>query len=769
MKRIRININGQVQGVGFRPTVYRYAKDNSLAGWVTNTSQGVLIEVEGKQDNIDEFVQQLKEHPPAQARIDEIDIAAVELKKESDFKILPSIANSEIDTQISPDIATCPDCVQELFDSKDRRWEYPFLNCTNCGPRFSIMKNIPYDRSNTTMAEFEMCCLCQNEYDEVTNRRFHAQPNACSDCGPEVELVASRSSLVACKNKEAIGKAIELLGQGKIVAVKGLGGFHLVCDANNEKAVADLRERKYREDKPFAVMAKDIAVVKEYCYFSSQEEELLQSTRRPIVLLRKRDDCAIAASVAPGNKHLGFMIPYTPLHHLLFGEKIKVLVMTSGNVSDEPIAYKNEDAFNRLEEIVDCFLFHNRDVHIRCDDSVTRILPLVTVANKQAEYIIRRSRGYVPQPIIIPVTIKKEILACGGHLKNTFALAKGNKVYLSHHIGDLENWETLNAFENGITHFQNVFQIKPKIVVHDLHPEYLSTKYAAKLCTQDKTLQFIGVQHHHAHIASCMADNGLTDRKVIGVAFDGTGYGSDNAIWGGEILLADYSSYKRVAHLEYLPLPGGDQAIKEPWRMAAMYLYNTYGDDFTKLNISFLDRFDKQQGQVIKQMADRRINSPLTSSIGRLFAAVSSLIGVRDNINYEGQAACELEMLITGKANGSYEYQLDLKEGMYIIKPQGIIKGIVADLKEHVKPEVIAYKFHITIVKLIVALCLLLREDTGLCEAALSGGVFQNMFLLEHTYKELVGNNFKVYIHNQVPTNDGGLSLGQTMIASARL
>jgi len=829
-KRVRVNINGIVQGVGFRPLVYRYAKRGNLAGWVSNTSEGVVIEVEGNSEKVDDFLKSLKSFPPPQAKITRLSTSLIPPQNDKQFEILPSIVHSQVKTQISPDIATCPECLEELSSPGDRRYLYPFLNCTNCGPRFTIIKDIPYDRNKTTMEKFMMCSQCQEEYQDPLNRRFHAQPNACPECGPQVtlvqsdEVVASEVSRLSLRAKRsnleiatssalggllamtpnpktqssgvrAIKETVKLLKKGKIVAIKGLGGFHLACDALNEEAVRNLRQRKYRENKPFALMARDLEIAKKFCQVSPEEEELLLSVKRPVVLLKKKTQIVadsrrrlsqIVEQVAPNNKYLGFMLPYTPLHYLLFYElrttnyeSLSVLVMTSGNICEEPIAYENEEAVSRLSTIADYFLFHNRDIYTRCDDSVTRIfLPM------KREMLIRRSRGYAPSPLTVPLIFKNEILACGAHLKNTFCLAKGNEVFISHHIGDLENLETLVALEKSVKHFKKLFAIEPAIIAHDLHPEYLSTKYAQNLLTLNSQLSTIPVQHHHAHIVSCLADNGVDNHKVIGVAFDGTGYGEDGNIWGGEFLIADYADFERKAHLKYLPLPGAEQAIKEPWRMAATYLYETYGEGFLRLNLDFTSRLNKSRWAVLEKMIKRRINSPLTSSMGRLFDAVSSLLGLRDEITYEGQAAMELEMAIKSVQSSkfkvkSYKYGIEQEKKFFIIKPKEIIMGIVEDLKHSVPVGAISFKFHNTIVEMIVETCMKIRSDfnqnyklrtmnSELNEVALSGGVFQNIFLLDRTFNRLIEEGFRVYSHHQVPTNDGGISLGQAVIANAK-
>ena len=546
--RLHIQIKGKVQGVGFRPTVYRYAVQRKLTGWVSNTSTGVIIEVQGTKAHIEGFIETLKKFPPSRAEITALQITEIQPKKEANFKVLSSIPGKGMKTRISPDIAVCKDCLEELLDSKDRRYLYPFINCTNCGPRFTIIKNIPYDRPNTTMKKFKMCKSCQNEYDNPSDRRFHAQPNACGVCGPKMQLVTSNQLPVTSQNP--IKEAARLLKEGKIVAIKGLGGFHLACDALNDKAVKTLRNRKYREDKPFALMAKDLKTIKQYCGVSQEEEKLLLSWKSPIVILRKSPlvfgeniqggKKPISKHVAPNNNYLGFILPYTPLHHMLFS-KLSILVMTSGNISDEPIAYDNDEAMKRLQDIADYFLIHNRDIYIRSDDSVTRIFPPT-----KKEFILRRSKGYVPDPIKYQISntkYQKCILAVGGHSKNTFAIAKGDEVILSHHIGDMENVETYNSFVKGIEHFKKLLEVEPQIIAHDLHPEYFSTQYAKQLATRHSSLTTIPVQHHHAHIASVMADNLLDNRKVIGIAFDGTGLGSDGNLWGGEFLIADYVDF----------------------------------------------------------------------------------------------------------------------------------------------------------------------------------------------------------------------------------
>ncbi len=752
--RIEVHIQGIVQGVGFRPFVYNLAKKYNLMGYVLNNTSGVFIDVEGDGSLVDKFLEQVKENPPPLAIIFGMQSQYLDPIGYEDFRIKESDGEEEKFVPISPEIATCDECVEELFDPLDRRYRYPFTNCTNCGPRFTIVKDIPYDRKFTTMAPFIMCEECQREYDTPEDRRFHAQPNACHACGPQLFLYNREG--IAIRAADVISEVCRLLKEGCILAIKGLGGYHLACDAMNEKAVTRLRSRKYREYKPFALMVMNIETASRLCFVNAEEEKLLSGTLRPIVLLRKRPDCPTAENVSPNQKYHGVMLPYTPLHHLLVKETGLALVMTSGNISSEPIVYKDDDSLKVLKGIADYYLLHNREIHIRTDDSVSRVW-------RGRGTVLRRSRGYVPFPLLMPLKFHEQILSCGAELKNTFSLTRGNFVFMSHHIGDLENLETFTSFEEGIRHFKRIFNIEPTVVAYDLHPEYFSTKYALSL----EGLEKIGVQHHHAHVVSCMGDNEI-DGEVIGVAFDGTGYGTDGKIWGGEFFVCDYSGFRRVAHFEYIPLPGGEKAIKEPWRMAATFLDKVYGDGMLDLNIDFIRDLDRAKWANIRKMIERGLNSPMTSSAGRLFDAVSALLGIRKEVYYEGQAAIELEMAAV-HAEGSYPFGQKETGGTSVILLEPMIREMVSDLLGGIEVGVISARFHNTISDIILSVCLETRKACGLDRVVLSGGVFQNTLLLETTHDLLIKNGFKVYIHHRVPPNDGGIALGQAIIANARI
>lgn len=747
----RVEINGIVQGVGFRPFVYQLANRYDLKGKVANTSSGVAIHIQGPQTNIESFSKDLTQKCPPLAHITEISLYDEHIKDFTDFTIVDSRKPALMTTLISPDVAVCDDCRRELFDLHNRRFGYPFINCTNCGPRYTIIDDIPYDRPKTSMKHFTMCPICQAEYDDPGNRRFHAQPNACAECGPHIDLYDNTRQKIA--TPKPLEKTVELIKQGYIIAIKGLGGFHLAVDAENDQAVANLRKRKHREEKPFALMSFDVESVQSYAKVGPEEEKLLKSPQRPIVLLKKREPNSISKEVAPRNRYFGAMLPYTPLHYLLLSRGFTALVMTSGNLREEPIAIDNDDAFERLSDIADYFLIHNRDIYLRSDDSIVR---------KAAGAIrfIRRSRGYVPVPVFLNKKIPS-ILACGAELKNTVCLTKGNQAFLSQHIGDLENLATYDFFKLTIRHMQRILDINPEIIAFDLHPDYLSTRYAEELQNINK----IQVQHHHAHIVSAMAENRIDD-PVIGLSFDGTGYGTDGAIWGGEILVADIEKFYRAAHFAYVPMPGSTAAIKEPWRMAVSYLYDALGQDFWNLGLPVLKAIEADKVKIIVDMIRKKINSPLTSSLGRLFDGIAAITGIRYKVDFEGQAAMELEMLAADKVADIYDYEWITTEGHKILT-RPIIQGVVNDMVNGIHPSVISRKFHQTLIQMFSDLCAVIRKESGLNRVVLSGGVFQNSLLLTGLIKALEEKNFQVFTHSKVPANDGGISLGQAMVAAA--
>jgi hydrogenase maturation protein HypF len=743
--RTAVRVEGIVQGVGFRPFVYSLATGLGLGGLVGNDSDGVFAEVEGPPAAVEAFLSGLARDAPPLARIERITTTAMRPDGTASFSIAPSEPGGLRRVLVSADTATCADCLAELADPGDRRFGYPFINCTNCGPRFTIVRDVPYDRPLTTMASFAMCDRCAAEYHDPADRRFHAQPTCCPACGPRLCLLDPAGTVRPGPPLEA---AADLLRQGQVLAVKGLGGYHLAVDASSEEAAGALRARKHREDKPFAVMVADLAGARQAGQVDEAAAALLTSSRRPIVLL-PRVPSGIAAAVAPGNRQLGLMLPYTPLHHLLLAAVAGPVVLTSGNISDEPIVYRDGEAAQRLGGIADAFLTHDRPIHIRTDDSVVR-------AFRGREAVMRRSRGYVPEPLDVPVRFTRPVLACGAELKSTFCLARESHAFVSHHIGDLENAETLRSFTEGIEHFKRLFDITPEVVAHDLHPEYLSTKYAADL--GQAGLELVGVQHHHAHIASCLADNRAAG-PVIGVAFDGTGYGIDGTIWGGEFLIADTAGFERAGHLAPVPMPGGAAAIRQPWRMAAAYLDTADG------GLGVIRRNQRLWPSVLA-MARRGINSPLTSSAGRLFDAVAAILGVRDVINYEGQAAIELEQLADPAERGAYRAGIATGDPLRIAGVD-LVRAVADDLAAGTSRGVIAARFHHGVADLITDCCLLLRERHGLSTVALSGGVFQNLLLLHATVSRLETRGFGVLVHSRVPCNDGGISLGQAVVAAA--
>lgn len=756
----RIKISGAVQGVGFRPFIYRLANGMRLTGWVSNTTQGVLIEVAGERDKVYEFISRIYDEKPSCAVIESLKVEEIHPFESNTFEIRASKYDFEKEAFVLPELATCSDCIKELFNSKDRRYLYPFINCTQCGPRFTIIQDIPYDRKNTTMQEFEMCQRCLKEYHNPKTRRFHAQPNACWDCGPEVVL--SEKGKILYKGNDAIQMAAQFLKEEKIIAIKSLGGYQLACDARNQNAVLKLRKRKRRIAKPFALMAKDLKMILNYCEVNQREKEILTSASAPIVLLRKKEGIDIADAVAPHQKYLGFMLPYTPLHHLLFRLIEFPLVMTSGNITEEPIYYKDEEAQEKLKDICDYFLTHNRKIYIRCDDSVTRIF-ISPDGKLTKEYIIRRARGYAPYPITLNYKFKTTILALGGFLKNTFCFAKNNHAFLSHHIGDLDNKAAIDAFQEGIRHYARIFQIQPEVIVVDEHPEYYSTGFGIELAKEGKKL--IKVQHHHAHIVSCMVENDIKE-EIIGIAFDGTGFGRDGNIWGSEIIISDLKYFERVAHLEYFPLAGGESAIKKPWQMGFSLLYHTYDEELFNLRLEFLRKIEEDKKNLLSAIIKNRINTPLTSGMGRLFAGVSAILNICLEASYEAQAEMELEAIADESVKESYCPEIKIKDNTKEILISTLIKEIVSDIAKGLDASWIAGKFHNWIVESVYLILREIKKKYKLNKVCLSGGVFQNMLLLKKLYQRLINKGFQIYLHGKVPANDGGIALGQAVIAN---
>lgn len=750
-----IKVTGIVQGVGFRPFVYSLATSLQLTGWVRNTSSGVEIEINGTDESVSAFLEELKTHPPALARIDSIEARPVPPNGYEGFEIRHSQPQPGDFLPVSPDVCTCPDCLRELFDPSDRRYRYPFINCTNCGPRFTIVTDIPYDRPNTTMAGFPLCDDCRREYEDPLDRRFHAQPVACPRCGPQIRFEANGQQIAA--GEDALQLARQWLREGRILAVKGLGGYHLACDASNPQAVAELRRRKRRSDKAFALMAFDLAAIERQAQVGPSERNLLESIQRPVVLLQRKPGSTVAAVVAPGLNTLGFMLPYTPLHFLLLEPEPgfpEVLVMTSGNLSEEPIAYQDEDACTRLQTLADGFLLHNRPIHMRVDDSVAEIV------DGDQPYLIRRARGYAPDPVQLSYDLPP-VLAAGAELKNTFCLTRGKYAFLSQHIGDLENYETLQSFEEGVRHYQNLFRVQPELIACDLHPDYLASRAAAQRAEQEN-LPLVKVQHHHAHLAACLADNHYTKSDpVIGLILDGTGLGTDGAVWGGEVLVGGLEGYRRAYHLKYVPLPGGDLAVRKPARMALSHLWAA-GLPWEE-ELPPVEALCFEERTALRVQLENKLNTPPTSSMGRLFDAASALISVRQVVNYEGQAAIELEALADPDENGSYPF--DIQDG--ILDPAPLWEAMLADWRAGESAGTISARFHNAIADALLTICREIRSNAGTSTVALSGGVWQNRLLLHKTLERLRADRFTVLYHHRVPANDGGLALGQALIAAA--
>ncbi len=742
---VKVYVKGLVQGVGFRPFIYRHAKKYDLKGRVENRNDGVVIKVQGNKKFVEKFISSIKTKAPVASNIIRIFSEETEPENFSDFRIIKSKNTSDEITDISPDISVCDECLKDM-KIQPNRINYPFINCTNCGPRFTIIKDLPYDRKKTTMAPFIMCKSCAAEYKDISDRRFHAQPVACSICGPEYELIYKGKII---NDFQKILKIVcELIEAGKIIAIKGLGGFHIACDAQNEEVVKRLREAKNRDGKPFAVMFSDIESLKDYTVVNDVHASLLQSWRRPILLLNEKKK--LAPDVNVGFDTIGVMLPYMPFHYLLFEKlNIPVIVLTSGNISDEPIIIDNEEAKKQLTGISDALLIYNREIYNRTDDSVAMV-----VNNK--ERIIRRSRGFTPTPVELKINADG-ILATGAELVNCFCIGKGKQAILSQHIGDLKNIETLEFYTETIEQFKKLFRVKPTLIACDKHPDYLSTKYA-----NDLELPKIQIQHHHAHIASCMAEHGL-DEKVIGVAFDGVGLGENNKIWGGEFFVCDLNAYNRITHFDYIPMPGGDKATKNPWRMAVSFLYKFFGKDFLNFNLPFLENINNDDIDLLLYAIDKNINCPLASSAGRLFDAVAALTNICTFSTFHAEAPMRLESLLDDNCNEYYDFEI-----RQTIKFNKTFKGIVDDIKSGIKASVISAKFHNTIINIIFAVVSDIRKNHNINKVVLSGGSFQNRYILEKVENLLKNNGFNVFSHKSIPTNDGGIALGQLAIAAKR-
>ena len=753
-RRVRVWVTGTVQGVGFRPYVYRLAGELSLGGFVLNDAHGVLIEIEGSTAAVDRFMARLPCEAPPLAVLEGVVVEERVATGDVAFAIRESVGGTVPDAPVTPDTATCDDCLRELFDPADRRFRYPFINCTNCGPRFTIVRGVPYDRPSTTMASFTMCAACRTEYEDPADRRFHAQPNACPRCGPSLRLIGDDTA-----SPDPLAAAVAALRAGAIVAIKGIGGYHLACLAGDERAVASLRARKHREDKPFALMAPSLATAGVLVWLDPAARDLLTGPAHPIVLAPRLRDAPVAQAVAPGAPELGVMLPYSPLHHVLVADVGETLVMTSANVSDEPIAFADDDARERLRGIADLFLVHDRPIQTRTDDSVVRA---AAAPRGPRTTILRRSGGYVPASIPLPgAGTPRPLLACGAELKNTFCLARGRRAWVSHHIGDLENYETLRSFTEGIAHFGALFAVEPEIVAHDLHPEYLSTKYALDL----DGVELIGIQHHHAHLAACLAEHGETG-PALGAIFDGTGYGLDGTVWGGELLLGDTRSFRRVGSLLPVALPGGERAIKQPWRMACSWLSAAVEGE-PQLPASLADRVAPRAWAQVQRLAATGTAAPATTSMGRLFDAVAALAGIRAEINYEGQAAIELEAACDPSERGSYP--IAVTGAPLVIDPRETIRAVAADVAGGESAGAIARRFHRAIARATAQACVELAGAHGTELVVLSGGVFQSRLLLESVWSLLTDAGLRVLVPERLPVNDGGIAYGQAAVAAARL
>lgn len=754
IKRVRYLFSGVVQGVGFRPFIYRQAILSKLSGFVQNRPDGVLAEVEGALSAIDSFLSGVRNNLPPLAHVTDISARDIAPKQDVIFRIIPSDIRGDGDVHIAPDMAVCPECLQELFDPADRRYRYPFINCTNCGPRLTIIQAIPYDRVNTSMACFPLCPLCQAEYENPADRRFHAEPNACPVCGPQLQLLDQQGN--SAEGVKPVAAAVNLLKAGKILAIKGLGGFHLSVDAGSDEAIEKLRSRKFREEKPLAIMVKDLACAQKLARISAEEEKLLTSPQRPIVLLKKNNsNKIISAQVAPGVPHLGVMLPYTPLHHLLFENNFDALVMTSANQVDEPICIGNREAVSRLKGIADYFLIHNRDILVRCDDSIVMV-----AAKKQR--ILRRSRGFVPRPLELAESFPG-VLALGPQLKATQCILKGKLAFLSPHIGDMETPQARDFFHESLSLMKKITETDPSVIACDYHPAYYSTKVAAEL--QD--LRIVRVQHHHAHIVSCMAENHISG-DVIGLAMDGTGFGLDGNAWGGEFLVASETAFKRLGHLQYFVLPGGQKAIHEPWRIAASLLKSAYGHSWRSIAGKLGIVSDQSHYELMDRIIENKINSPLTSGLGRLFDGVAALMGLRRRVSFEGQAAMELEGQVNETSGSCFPFEIKRDdEGCCILDMLAAIRDIVDGILKGTSKSELSFSFHLTVARAFAAMAKEISRINGINRVALSGGCFQNRILLEKSVAELEKAGFTVYCHTQVPANDGGVALGQAVVAGS--
>jgi hydrogenase maturation protein HypF len=749
--RVRARVQGTVQGVGFRPYVYRLARDERLGGWVRNDERGVVLEVEGAAEAVERFLARLPREAPPLAAVERVRSRALACVGEREFAIVASRGRGSAAAPVARDTPPCAACLSELHDPGDRRFRYPFVNCTDCGPRFTIVRGVPYDRARTTMAGFEMCAACRAEYEDPLDRRFHAEPNACPDCGPRARLLDARAEPVEGGGDavDAVAAAAAALLDGAIVAVKGVGGYHLACRAGDEAAVAALRARKHREDKPFALMAADLDAARALVDLAPAEERRLAGRERPIVIAPRRAGADVAAAVAPGRPDLGVMLPSTPLHHLLLADAGVPLVMTSGNVSDEPIAYDDAEALERLAGIADRFLVHDRPIETRTDDSVVR-----------GPLVLRRSRGIVPAAVELPAA-ERPLLACGAELKSTFCLAKGGRAWVGHHIGDLKNWETLRSYRAGIAHFERLFAIAPELVAHDLHPDYLSTAYAL----ERDDVERVAVQHHHAHLAACLAEHGESG-PAVGAIYDGAGLGSDGAVWGGELLIGGVARFERAGHLWPVRLPGGDAAVREPWRMARAWLH-ALGDDDPPVPPGLAGAVTRERWEAVGALVRSGAAAPLTTSAGRLFDAVAALCGIRSVVNYEGQAAAELEAACDPRGRGEYPMPVAVAEPPLVLDARATVAAVVDDLGRGAEAPVVAARFHRALAQATARACALVAGRHGLDIVVLSGGAFQNRVLLERTSELLAGRGLRVLFPRRLPPNDGGIAFGQAAIAAS--